>query len=92
MRQKFDLKEENMKKTVKLGVVGLGRGLVAKSLIKRKDVILSAICDKRQDRLDSANKIIAEEIKKCGRRYSFKSFLSFDEMLNYDSSNKAIGF
>ena len=73
-----------MKKTVKLGVVGLCRGLVAKSLIKRKDVILSAICDKRQDRLDSAAEIISNEIKKCGRRYSFKSFLSFDEMLASD--------
>lgn len=73
-----------MKKTVKLGVVGLVRGLVAKSLVKRKDVTVSAICDKRQDRLDNAEKIISEEIKKCGRKYSFKCFLSFDEMLKSD--------
>ena len=73
-----------MKKVVRLGVVGLCRGLAAKSLIKRSDVVLAAICDKRQDRLDAAKEIIAEEIKKCGRRYKFKSFLDFDELLASD--------
>ena len=73
-----------MAKKIRLGVVGLGRGLVAKSLIRRSDVVLAAICDRRQDRLNAAEKEIAEELKKRKRRYKPAAFLNFDEMLESD--------
>ena len=73
-----------MAKKIRLGVVGLGRGLVAKSLIRRSDVVLAAICDRRQDRLNAAEKEIAEELKKRKRRYKPAAFLDFDEMLESD--------
>ncbi len=69
------------KKVIRFGIVGLHRGLIAKCLIKRDDVILSAICDKRADRLNAAGKEIKDEIKRCGRRYAVSAFSDFDEML-----------
>ena len=71
-------------KKLKFGIVGLNRGLIAKCLIKRGDIVLSAICDKREDRLIEAQRIIAEEIKRQGRKYTVKAYTSFDEMLKSD--------
>ena len=72
------------KRIIKFGIVGLNRGLIAKCLIKRDDVIISAICDRREDRILSARKIIADEMKKYGKTYSVREYSSFDEMLKGD--------
>lgn len=72
------------KKTIKFGIVGLNRGLIAKCLIKRSDVKLTAICDIREDKLIAAEKQITDEIKRCKKRYSVALFSDFDEMLKSD--------
>ena len=71
-------------KVLKIGIVGLGRGLVANCLIKRKDVRISAICDRCDDKLMSGHKKVSEEIKRCGRKYTVKVYSDFDELLQSD--------
>ena len=64
-------------KVVKLGVVGLIRGLyVAKEVLGESRVRISAICDKNADRLQEAAKEIAETPYEGVATYA-----DFDEML-----------
>ena len=72
------------KKIIKTGIVGLNRGMVAKCLIARDDVMLCAICDKRADRVASAKVKLAEEMKKQGKDYELSAFSDFETMLKSD--------
>ena len=67
-------------KTVRLGVVGLGRGLQAvKDILHEKDVCVAAICDKDEEKLRSAQKALALEGVQ-----DFKCFLDFEELIESD--------
>lgn len=72
------------KKTVKLGVVGLRRGLIAKHLVKYDTVELCAICDKSEQAQEKAMSEIRDEQKKCGKEYPVARFSSFDELIESD--------
>lgn len=72
------------KKVVKLGVVGLRRGLVAKHLIKYDTVELCAICDRDEQTLKEAMTEISEAQRKAGKEYPVAMFSSFDELLESD--------
>ena len=73
-----------VKEIIKFGVVGLNRGMIAKCLIRREDAMLSAICDKRPDRLEAARKKLADEMKKHGKDYTVWEYSDFDKMLESD--------
>ena len=72
------------KRILKFGIVGLNRGLIAKCLARRDDVVISAICDVREDRILSARNTLTEEMKKYDKKYSVREYSSFDEMLKGD--------
>ncbi len=72
------------KKTVKLGVVGLKRGLVAKQIIKFDGVELRAICDRDENTLQKAAAEISEEQARVGKTYPVSAFSSFDELIESD--------
>lgn len=66
-----------MNNTVKLGVVGLGRGKdVTLELVNEKNVRISAICDKNPELLKRGE----EDFTKAGVT-GFESFATFDEMI-----------
>ena len=72
------------KKTVKLGVVGLKRGLVAKQIIKFDGVELRAVCDLNEETLQKAMAEINEEQERVGKSYPVSAFSSFDELIESD--------
>ncbi len=64
-------------KTVKLGVVGLGRGKdVTIEVINEKNIKLTAVCDIDPQKLEKA----VEDYKKAGFK-DFESYSTFDEMI-----------
>ena len=66
-----------MLKTVKLGVVGLGRGKqVALEVVGDKNVRIAAICDKNPELLELAVK----DLEKAGVS-GFKTYPDFDQMI-----------
>ena len=72
------------KKTVKLGVLGLKRGLVAKQLIKFDGVELCAVCDRNEKTLAKAMAELNEEQTRWGKNYTIIPCSSFDELLKCD--------
>ena len=72
------------RKTVRLGVCGLRRGLVAKKLVKFDGVEICALCDRDEEILKKAVAEIEEEQEKAGKSYAVKAYTSFDELIASD--------
>ncbi len=72
------------RKTVRLGVVGLKRGLVAKQIIKFDGVELCAVCEQDAKTLQKAMAEISEEQTRVGKSYTVSAFSSFDELIGSD--------
>lgn len=69
------------RKIVKLGVVGLGRGAyVVKSIVGEENVVLRAICDHNESKLEQERKVFVEQMKV----ENLLCFHDFDEMLKSD--------
>ena len=68
------------KKTVRLGVVGLGRGLdVVKEVVGAEGVVVTAICDRNLEKLENAKKVFAN----LGVT-DLQSFENFEEFIAAD--------
>lgn len=69
-----------MERTIKFGVVGLGRGLrVMSEILEENNVKLSAICDKNPKKRENA----LDQLKKLGSE-DLQCFSDYDEMLQSD--------
>ena len=66
------------KDCVKLGVVGLGRGMLVRSVLGQETVRITAICDRVPEKVQAAEEVLrpyVPELQVCG---------SFDELLEAD--------
>lgn len=66
------------KNCVKLGVVGLGRGMLVRSVLGQETVRITAICDRVPEKVQAAEEVLrpyVPELQVCG---------SFDELLEAD--------
>ena len=79
------------KKVVKLGVVGLRRGLVAKHLIKYDTVELCAICDIDEQTLKEAMTEISEAQRKAGKEYPVAASRADSTMVKLGSFTQGRG-
>lgn len=71
-----------MDKFVKLGVIGLGRGLnIVREVANDRDVKITAICDRDTDKLNQAKTYLEEE----KNIFNFECFENFDDFLKADT-------
>ncbi len=67
------------KKFIKLGVVGLGRGMLTRYVVGEPNMTVRAICDRDPEKLQAAKKVFIEE---CG--------VPEDELLCYDDYDEML--
>ena len=65
-----------MKKQVKLGVVGLGRGAIVKDIFGEESIRLTAICDRNPEILEKVSKEFTEKVGPLETYDNFEDFLS----------------
>ena len=64
-----------MKRTIKFGIFGLGRGATFYETVLMNNGEIVAVCDIRQQKLDDAKKILGEGVA---------TYTSFEEFINHD--------
>ena len=65
-------------KTVKLGVVGLGRGAIVSDIFGEESITLTAICDRNVEKLEKVSKEFAEKGQHPAKFTDFEDLLKAD--------------